>query len=62
MILHAARTEAPDDIVVELRQIQLRLAIDIVAIALTAGGLPATVAIGDHVGLAVIGIDARSHP
>src|SRR4029079_13030940 len=53
---------APDDVVVGLRHIKLGVAVLIVAMALAAGRLAATVAIGDQVGFAVIGIDASPHP
>src|ERR1700744_475015 len=62
VILHVVQTEAPNDIVVGLRHIKLGVAVLIVAMALAASGLAAAIAIGDQVGLVVIGIDAGANP
>src|ERR1700761_6684822 len=62
VILHGVQAEAPDDIVVGLRHIKLGVAVFIVAMALAAGRLAATVAIGNQIGLAVVGIDAGADP
>src|ERR1044071_5902128 len=62
MILHVVQTEAPDDVIVGLRYIKLGIAVLVVAMTLAATRLAAAIAIGDQIGLVVIGIDASSHP
>src|SRR6202012_5365997 len=62
VILHIVQAEAPDDVVVGLGHVELGIAIFVVAMALAAGRLAATVAIGDQIGLVVVRIDASSDP
>src|ERR1700722_20242698 len=62
VVLHVVETKAPDDVVVGLRHVELGIAILIVAMTLAAGRLAATIAIGDQVGLVVVGIDAGADP
>lgn len=62
VVFHAACTEAPDHVVVELWQIDLRFTVGVIAPALAASRLAAAIAIGNHVGLAVFRIDARPDP
>src|SRR5215469_6498354 len=58
MILHILETETPDDVVVRLRHIELGIAVLVVTMTLTAGRLAAAIAIGNQIGLVVVGIDA----
>jgi len=59
---HIVETEAPDNVVVGLRHVKLGVAILIVAMALATAGFAAAVAIGDQIGLVVVGIDAGADP
>ena len=62
MVFHVLYAETPDDVVVELLDIQLGFAVLSVAIAVVGKRFATAIAIGDQIGLAIIGIDAGANP
>lgn len=62
MILHIIQSKAPDDIIIGLGHVKLCVAILIVAMALATGGLSATIAVSNQIGLLVVRIKTGSNP